>query len=81
VPAQILIATHSGMTTDEFEVVAREWLGKTRHPKTNRLYTEMVFQPMNELLAYLRGNGFKTFIVSGGGIEFMRTFAEIPLSK
>jgi phosphoserine phosphatase len=75
--AQILIATHSGMTTDEFEVVARERLGKTRHPKTNRLYTERVFQPMIELLAYLRGNGFKTFIVSGGGIEFMRTFAEI----
>jgi phosphoserine phosphatase len=74
---EIVIATHSGMTTDEFEVEAREWLATTRHPKTNKLFTEMVFQPMLELLAYLRDNGFKTFIVSGGGIEFMRTFAEI----
>jgi phosphoglycolate phosphatase-like HAD superfamily hydrolase len=74
---EIVIATHSGMTVQEFEVVAREWLAATHHPKTNRLYTEMVFQPMLELLAYLRANGFKTFIVSGGGIEFMRTFAEV----
>jgi phosphoserine phosphatase len=74
---EIVIATHSGMTTEDFEVEAREWLAKTRHPKTDKLYTEMVFQPMIELLAYLRDNGFKTFIVSGGGIEFMRTFAEI----
>ena len=65
------------MTIDEFEVLAREWLAATRHPKTNKLFTEMVFQPMVELLAYLRGNGFKTFIVSGGGVEFMRTFAEV----
>jgi phosphoserine phosphatase len=75
--AEIVIATHSGMTTDEFEVLAREWLAAARHPKTNKLFTEMVFQPMLELLAYLRANGFKTFIVSGGGIEFMRTFAEV----
>jgi phosphoserine phosphatase len=74
---EIVIATHSGMTTDEFEAEARDWIAKTRHPKTNKLFTEMVFQPMLELLAYLRDNGFKTFIVSGGGIEFMRTFAEI----
>lgn len=74
---QLVIATHSGMTTEHFESMAREWLATKRHPKTNRLYTEMVFQPMLELLAYLRANGFKTFIVSGGGIEFMRTFAEI----
>jgi phosphoserine phosphatase len=74
---QLVIATHSGMTTEDFDNVAREWLATKRHPKTNRLYTEMVFQPMLELLAYLRANGFKTFIVSGGGIEFMRTFAEI----
>jgi phosphoglycolate phosphatase-like HAD superfamily hydrolase len=74
---EIVVATHSGMTTDEFELVAREWLATTRHPKTNKLFTEMVFQPMLELLTYLRANGFKTFIVSGGGIEFIRTFAEI----
>jgi phosphoglycolate phosphatase-like HAD superfamily hydrolase len=74
---ELVIATHSGMTTEEFESMAREWLATKRHPKTNRLFTEMVFQPMLELLAYLRANGFKTFIVSGGGIEFMRTFAEI----
>jgi phosphoglycolate phosphatase-like HAD superfamily hydrolase len=75
--AEIAMATHSGMTTDEFEVLAREWLATTRHPKTNKLFTEMVFQPMVELLAYLRANGFKTFIVSGGGVEFMRTFVEV----
>jgi phosphoserine phosphatase len=75
--AEIVIATHSGITTDEFEVLARDWLAATRHPKTEKLFTEMVFQPMLELLTYLRANGFKTFIVSGGGIEFMRTFAEI----
>jgi phosphoglycolate phosphatase-like HAD superfamily hydrolase len=75
--AEIAVATHSGMTVDEFEVMARDWLATTRHPKTNKLFAEMVFQPMIELLAYLRANGFKTFIVSGGGVEFMRTFAEI----
>jgi phosphoglycolate phosphatase-like HAD superfamily hydrolase len=74
---ELVIATHSGMTTEDFESMARGWLATKRHPKTNRLFTEMVFQPMLELLAYLRANGFKTFIVSGGGIEFMRTFAEI----
>jgi phosphoglycolate phosphatase-like HAD superfamily hydrolase len=75
--AEIVIATHSGMTIDEFNVMARDWLATTRHPKTNKLFTEMVFQPMVELLAYLRANGFKTFIVSGGGVEFMRTFVEV----
>jgi phosphoglycolate phosphatase-like HAD superfamily hydrolase len=73
----IIIATHSGMTTEEFDLIARDWLATKRHPKTNKLFAEMVFQPMLELLAYLRANGFKTFIVSGGGIEFMRAFAEI----
>ena len=73
----IVAATHSGMTTDEFEAEVREWVATTRHPTTNKLFTEMVFQPMLELLAYLRANGFKTFIVSGGGIEFMRAFAEV----
>jgi phosphoglycolate phosphatase-like HAD superfamily hydrolase len=74
---EIAAATHSGMTTDEFEVQARKWLATTRHPQTDKLFTEMVFHPMLELLAYLRANGFKTFIVSGGGVEFMRAFAEI----
>jgi phosphoserine phosphatase len=73
----IVAATHSGMTTDDFEAAVRKWVATTRHPTTDRLFTEMVFQPMLELLAYLRANGFKTFIVSGGGIEFMRAFAEV----
>src|SRR5271165_1901041 len=74
---QIVAATHFGMTTDEFEGIVREWLTTTRHPTTNKLFTEMVFQPMLELLAYLRANGFKTFIVSASGVEFMRGCAEM----
>jgi hypothetical protein len=74
---EIVTATHASLTTDEFEAEVHDWLAKTRHPKTTKLFTEMVFQPMLELLTYLRANGFKTFIVSGGGIEFMRAFAEI----
>ncbi|TAH38191.1 MAG: haloacid dehalogenase-like hydrolase [Planctomycetota bacterium] len=73
---EIVMATHSGMTSDEFQKVVKDWLATAKHPKSGRLYTEMVYQPMLELLAYLRANGFKTFIVSGGGIEFMRAFAE-----
>jgi phosphoglycolate phosphatase-like HAD superfamily hydrolase len=73
---QILAATHSGMTTDEFDQIVRDWLAIAKHPKTGRLYTEMVYQPMLELLAYLRANDFKTFIVSGGGADFMRVFSE-----
>src|ERR1700712_3141243 len=73
----VVAATHSGMTTDEFEAEVRRWVATTRHPTTDKLFTEMVFQPMLELLTYLRANGFKTFIVSGGGIEFMRAFAEV----
>ena len=73
----MVAATHSGMTTDEFEAEVRQWVATTSHPTTNKLFTEMVFQPMLELLAYLRANGFKTFIVSGGGIEFMQAFAEV----
>jgi phosphoglycolate phosphatase-like HAD superfamily hydrolase len=73
---QILVATHTGITTDEFDRAVREWLATARHPKTGRPYTEMVYQPMLELLAYLRANGFKTYIVSGGGVDFMRVFAE-----
>jgi len=74
---EIVAATHSGMMMDKFEAEVRQWVDTTRHPKTNKLFTEMVFQPMLELLTYLRANAFKTFIVSGGGVEFMRAFAEI----
>ncbi|WLD12034.1 HAD family hydrolase [Planctellipticum variicoloris] len=73
---EILTVTHAGMTTEDFEQIVRDWFATARHPTTGRPYTEMVYQPMLELLAYLRANGFKTFIVSGGGIEFMRVFAE-----
>jgi phosphoglycolate phosphatase-like HAD superfamily hydrolase len=68
--------SHSGMTTEEFQQIVREWLARARHPRTGRPYTAMVYQPMIELLLYLRANGFKTYIVSGGGLEFMRAFAE-----
>jgi phosphoserine phosphatase len=73
---QIVMATHAGLTTEEFEKVVTDWITTAKHPKTGKLYTEMVYQPMLELLTYLRANGFKTFIVSGGGIEFMRPWAE-----
>ena len=73
---ELVMATHTGNTTEEFEQIVKDWIATTRHPKTGRLYTEMTYQPMLELLAYLRANGFKTFIVSGGGIEFMRAWAE-----
>jgi hypothetical protein len=72
----VMAASHAGMTTEEFETIVKEWLRTAKHPKTGRPYTEMVYQPMLELLTYLRANGFKTFIVSGGGVEFMRAFAE-----
>jgi phosphoglycolate phosphatase-like HAD superfamily hydrolase len=74
---EIVMATHAGMTTAEFEKTVKDWLATARHPKTKRLYTEMVYQPMLELLAFLRANEFKTFIVSGGGIEFMRPWTEV----
>jgi hypothetical protein len=73
---EIVMATHAGMTTAEFEQIVKDWIATARHPKTGKLYTEMVYQPMLEVLAYLRANGFKNFIVSGGGIEFMRPWAE-----
>jgi haloacid dehalogenase-like hydrolase len=72
----IVLATHSGMTTDEFSKLVTDWLATARHPRFNRPYNELIFQPMVELLGYLRANGFKTFIVSGGGIEFMRPWVE-----
>jgi hypothetical protein len=64
------------MTTEAFEKVVRDWLATARHPKTGRPYNEMIYQPMVELLRYLRANGFKTYIVSGGGVEFMRPWVE-----
>ena len=73
---EIMVATHAGMTTEEFEKFMQDWIATAKHPETGRLLTEMVYQPMLELLAYLRANGFKTFIVSGGGIEFMRPWTE-----
>jgi phosphoserine phosphatase len=73
---QIVMATHAGMTTEEFEKIVKDWLATARHPKTKKPYTEMVYQPMLELLSHLRLKGFKTFIVSGGGVEFMRPWAE-----
>jgi len=73
---EILAAGSTNMTTEEFDRVALTWITTAKHPKTGRLYSEMVYQPMLELLAYLRANGFKTYIVSGGGSDFMRAFAE-----
>jgi phosphoserine phosphatase len=73
---EILMATHSGMTAEEFEREASNWLATAKHPKFKRLYSECIYQPQLELLAYLRANGFKTFIVSGGGIQFMRPITE-----
>ena len=73
---KLVMATHAGNTTEEFSQIVEDWLATAKHPETGRLYTDMVFQPMLELLTYLRANGFKTFIVSGGGIEFMRPWTE-----
>lgn len=73
---EIMAAGASNVTTEEYDQIVKRWIATAKHPKTGRLYADMVYQPMLELLAYLRANGFKTFIVSGGGIEFMRAFAE-----
>jgi phosphoserine phosphatase len=73
---ELAVAGLAGTTTEEYERIVRDWLGSARHPKLDRPYTELVFPPMLELLEYLRANGFKTFIVSGGGIEFVRAFSE-----
>jgi phosphoglycolate phosphatase-like HAD superfamily hydrolase len=73
---ELVMATHAGMTTEEFEHVVKTWIATAKHPRFNRPYTECVYQPMLELLVYLRANGFKTWIVSGGGIEFMRPWTE-----
>jgi phosphoserine phosphatase len=73
---ELFMATHTGMTTAEFAQIVKDWIATARHPKTGKRFTEMVYQPMLELLAYLRANDFKNFIVSGGGIEFMRPWTE-----
>jgi len=73
---EMVMATHAGMTTAEFETIVKDWIATARHPRFKRSYTDLAYQPMLELLAYLRANDFKTFIVSGGGIEFMRPFSE-----
>lgn len=73
---ELIAATHAGMTTEEFAAAVRDWLSSARHPKFKRPYNECIYQPMIEVLDYLRAHGFKTFIVSGGGVEFMRVWAE-----
>ena len=73
---EIIIATHSGMTTDQFSAIVADWLATTKDRRFKRLYTQLVYQPMLELLAYLRTNGFKIFIVSGAGQDFIRVFAD-----
>lgn len=74
--AEIIAASHAGMTADAFTKAVLDWIATARHPRFNRPYTDLIFQPMRELLTYLRSHGFKTFIVSGGGVEFMRPWAE-----
>jgi hypothetical protein len=74
--AQVIAATHAGMTPAEFQQIVSDWLATADHPRFKRKYTELVYQPMLELLSYLRNNGFTTYIVSGGGIEFVRNFSE-----
>jgi phosphoserine phosphatase len=73
---QLVMATHAGMTTDEFSMLVKNWLETSRHPKFQKKYDELIYQPMLELLSYLRNNGFKTYITSGGGVEFLRTFSQ-----
>ena len=73
--AELVGATHAGMTTDAFQQIVQAWFAKARHPRFGRPYSDLVYQPQLELLAYLRGAGFKTYIVSGGGVDFMRAFA------
>src|SRR5262249_8348388 len=73
---ELIAASHAGMAADQFTSIVESWLATARHPRFGRPYTELVYQPMVELLAYFRANGFKTYIVSGGGIEFMRPWVE-----
>lgn len=74
--AKVVMATHAGVTAEEFEQAASDWLASAEHPRFNRRYQELTYQPMLELLAYLRASGFKTYIVSGGGVDFIRAFSE-----
>ncbi|MFZ2168579.1 MAG: HAD family hydrolase [Methylococcaceae bacterium] len=74
--AEMIMATHAGMTVEEFNQISKYWLALSKHPKFKRPYIELVYQPMLELLRFLRANGFKTYIVSGGGVEFMRPWTE-----
>jgi phosphoglycolate phosphatase-like HAD superfamily hydrolase len=74
--AELLAATHAGNTTEEFDAIVSQWIATARHPRFDRPYTQVIYQPMLELLDYLRANGFKTFIVSGGGVDFMRPWVE-----
>src|SRR5262249_5453012 len=73
---ELVAATHTGITTAEFDALVKDWMKTARHPKFKRPYTEGIYQPMRELLTWLRAKGFKTFIVSGGGVEFMRPWTE-----
>lgn len=73
---ELMMTTHAGMTPEDFQKTVKEWLATAKHPKFQRRYDELIYQPMLELLTYLRANGFKTFIVTGGGIEFVRAFSE-----
>lgn len=73
---ELVMATHAGMTTTEFEAIVKDWIATAKHPKFKQPYTKLIYQPMQELLAYLRANGFKTYIVSGGGVDFMRPWVE-----
>lgn len=73
---ELIMTTHAGITTDEFSQIVKDWISTAKHPKTGKLYNEMVYQPMLEVLDYLRANGFKTWIVSGGGVDFMRPWTE-----
>jgi hypothetical protein len=73
---ELVMASHAGMTTEEFQRIVNEWVATAKHPRFNRPFTDLVYQPMLELLTYLRDNGFKTYIVSGGGVEFMRPWTE-----
>jgi hypothetical protein len=73
---ELIMTSHTGITTDEFSNIVKEWINTAKHPKTGKLYKEMAFQPMTEVLEYLRANDFKTYIVSGGGVDFMRPWTE-----
>jgi hypothetical protein len=73
---KVVMASHAGMTTEEFERIVKDWLATAKHPRFNRPFTDLVYQPMLELIVYLQGNGFKTYIVSGGGVDFMRPWTK-----